>query len=169
VAWLPQAISIYPGVNVREYVALSGWLKGMTRGAAWEASTRALEQVALSGRAQDSVSKLSGGQRRRLGIAGAIVHDAQVILLDEPTANLDPAQRRRFRDTLQTLNEERTVIVSSHDTEDAQDAYSSVFLLNDGTFRFRGSTEQFMSGTDIALPTSQRMQASYERWVGAEE
>jgi len=115
VAWLPQTVTPYPGVRVREHVALAGWLKGMSKAEAWEASARALEQVALSDKATDPVKSLSGGQTRRLGIAGALVHDARVILLDEPTASLDPAQRRRFRSVIEPIAAERTVLISSHD------------------------------------------------------
>lgn len=165
VAWLPQAVTPYPGVRVREHVALSGWLKGMTRSAAWDASLSALRRVALEDRADDAVKTLSGGQTRRLGIAGALVHDARVILLDEPTANLDPAQRRRFRSILQPLAADRTVVVSSHDTEGALTAFGSVVVLVAGRVRFAGPIGDFVRAVDAGTDDAEPVELAYSRWA----
>lgn len=167
IAWLPQSVAPYPGVRVREHVALAGWLKGMPRATAWEASHAALEMVALTEKANDAVKSLSGGQMQRLGIAGALVHDARVILLDEPTASLDPVQRRNFRSLLIPLAEERTVIVSSHDTEDALDAFQHVVVMNQGRVRFAGTAGDFVRVAESGLAEAERVQLAYAHWAGA--
>lgn len=165
VSWLPQAVHPYPGVTVREHVALSGWMKGMTRTAAWDASATAVSAVDLDAQAGDSVRKLSGGQMRRLGIAGALVHDARVVLLDEPTAGLDPAQRRNFREVLSELARDRAVVVASHDTEGAGGAYDRVIVLVDGRIRFSGSLAEFVSDEPATESMSERLERAYTRFT----
>jgi ABC-type multidrug transport system ATPase subunit len=169
IAWLPQKFVPYPGVNVREHVALAGWLKGMTKREAWSGSRAALGCVGLLERADDTVRSLSGGQARRLGIAGALIHDARVVLLDEPTASLDPAQRRRFRDVIAGVAETRTVIISSHETQDALEDYRSIVVMRSGTVRFAGTPGEFVGATDAALGTAERMRQAYEAVSGAPE
>lgn len=99
VAWLPQQVAPFPGLTVREHVAYAGWLKGLSRRDAWRRSTAALEDVDLASLAGRRATQLSGGQTRRMGIAGALVHEAEAILLDEPTAGLDPVADLRDRVT----------------------------------------------------------------------
>ncbi|WP_292868860.1 ATP-binding cassette domain-containing protein [Microbacterium sp.] len=169
VAWLPQTVTPYPGVRVREHVALAGWLKGMSKAEAWEASARALEQVALSDKATDPVKSLSGGQTRRLGIAGALVHDARVILLDEPTASLDPAQRRRFRSVIEPIAAERTVLISSHDTQEVAASFDSVVVLAEGRMRFAGTVEAFLRVSPSSASDTDRIELAYVHWAGGVE
>lgn len=169
VAWLPQTFSAFPGLRVREHVAYSGWLKGMSKAVAWQASVQALEKVGLADRAAERVRRLSAGQQRRVGIAGALVHDAQVILLDEPTAGLDPAQRRRFREVLADFSRERIVILSSHDTDDAYGVFDSVAVLRKGALTFRGSLAEFVSPSSESTDMRDRIEASYLRWAGTED
>src|SRR5579884_2130928 len=126
VAWLPQQVKPLAGLRVREQVSFSGWLKGMSRTAAWEASALALHKVQLEKMADRRASELSGGQLRRLGIAQALVHDAEVVLLDEPTAGLDPSQRAVFRRLLADLRGTADFVVSTHQTEDLGDIYDTV-------------------------------------------
>jgi len=100
VAWMPQQYRAAPGLTVREQVAYSGWLKGMSRDDSWRGATEALARVSLQDLADRPASELSGGQQRRVGLASALVHDAEVLLLDEPTSGLDPEQRAMFRELL---------------------------------------------------------------------
>ncbi|MGA6127150.1 MULTISPECIES: ATP-binding cassette domain-containing protein [unclassified Microbacterium] len=169
VAWLPQSMKTYPGVTVREHVALAGWFKGMTKAAAWSSSLRSLALVGLEPKANEAAKTLSGGQTRRLGIAGALVHDAQVLLLDEPTANLDPAQRRQFRTITADLAESRTIVVSSHDTDEAIGTFSKVVVLAAGTVKFDGTPDAFIGDSPAGLSGSERMQIAYEQRVGTAE
>jgi ABC-2 type transport system ATP-binding protein len=168
VAWLPQKFSAFPGLRVREHVAYAGWLKGMSKADAWEASAQAIDDVGLSERADDRVKTLSGGQQRRVGIAGALVHDARVILLDEPTAGLDPAQRRKFREVLEAISRDRIVVVSSHDTDDAHSAFDEAAVLREGELVFKGTVADFVSGTPTGPDMRDRVEAAYLRWAGSE-
>ncbi|MFJ2936537.1 ATP-binding cassette domain-containing protein [Streptomyces sp. NPDC087219] len=98
VAWMPQIVTAMTGLTAREQVACTRWLKGMSRRAVWDASAGALAQVRMTDHADTRTKQLSGGQLRRVGVASALVHGAEVLLLDEPTAGTEPTQRRVFRD-----------------------------------------------------------------------
>ena len=87
---------------------------------------------------------LSGGQRARMGLAQALVHDASTILLDEPTASLDPDQRDRFSTLLRSTMEDRTVVVSSHDVTDILD-YDRVLVMTEGRLLFDGPLATFLA------------------------
>jgi ABC-type multidrug transport system ATPase subunit len=168
VAWLPQVVLPVPGLRAREQVAYAGWLKGLSRTQAWDRAEGALARVDLSTMADTPVRALSGGQLRRVGIAQALVHDARVILMDEPTAGLDPQQRKMFRDVLGGLPEGVDVVVSTHQTEDLTDSYRWVVVLDRGQARFQGEVAGFLAlaGTDVE--PSRRAEAAYLQLVGAE-
>ncbi|MFJ2598663.1 ATP-binding cassette domain-containing protein [Streptomyces erythrochromogenes] len=169
VAWLPQEIVAIPGLTVREQVAYMGWLKGMSRSAAWEASQQALERVRLTDLANRRSHQLSGGQKRRMGLAGALTHRSELILMDEPTAGLDPTQRKIFRGLLDSLRGDVHIVVSTHQTEDLADSYSEVVVLDRGTVRFQGPTEEFHSlAGDTAAGPRERAEAAYAQLVRGE-
>ncbi|WP_242883264.1 ATP-binding cassette domain-containing protein [Actinomadura litoris] len=166
VGWMPQGIRPVPGLTVREQVGYAGWLKGMTRGTAWRGSLEALDRVSLGPLADRRADRLSGGQLRRVGLAQTLIHDAKVLLLDEPTAGLDPHQRERFRTIVGGIAEDRDVIVSTHQTEDLTDLYDSVMVLDAGSVRFAGTTAGFLA---LAGPGSARpVDDAYARLVAAE-
>ncbi|MFE3459761.1 ABC transporter ATP-binding protein [Nocardiopsis aegyptia] len=162
VGWMPQSIVPVTGLSVREQVAYHGWLKGMSRADAWQASPEALRQADLSDLADRSAAKLSGGQLRRVGLAQTIVHRPPVLLLDEPTAGLDPAQRSAFREVLNGLAVGDTVLISTHQTSDLSDLFDSVVVLSDGRNRFTGSAESFLArAEDSGGSVERRAEAAY--------
>ncbi|RFU86054.1 ATP-binding cassette domain-containing protein [Streptomyces triticagri] len=144
VGWLPQHIGAVPGLTVREQAAYAGWLKGLSKRAAWDRSVRALERVRLTELAGRRSHELSGGQLRRLGIAQAVVHEAELVLLDEPTAGLDPVQRGVFRELVGELSESVRFVVSTHQTEDLADIYDAVVVFDRGVPVFQGDTAGFL-------------------------
>ncbi|MGW0395844.1 ATP-binding cassette domain-containing protein [Streptomyces sp. NPDC003042] len=168
VAWIPQHITPIPGLTVREQVAYAGWLKGMSRGAAWEASGTAIDRVGLGKLTDRKSHQVSGGQLRRVGIAGALTHRSELILMDEPTAGLDPQQRQVFRQLVETLSSAVRVVVSTHQTEDLADLYSQVIVLDQGAVRFQGSPADFHALAPMAGGSRERAEAAYARLVGQE-
>ena len=103
---------------------------------------RAVERVGLTDRADHRMKTLSGGMVRRAGIAQAIVNDPTILLFDEPTAGLDPAQRLRFRELLQELGTDTCVVVSTHLVEDVAAACTDVVLFAEGKLVFQGTPAQ---------------------------
>ncbi|GLY47374.1 ABC transporter ATP-binding protein [Lentzea sp. NBRC 102530] len=137
VGYLPQEFGHYKRFTVREFVAYVAWLKEMRDIPA--ATQRAIDRVGLADRADDRMKTLSGGMIRRVGIAQAIVNDPEILLLDEPTAGLDPAQRLRFRELLTELGTDACVVVSTHLVEDVAAACTDVVLLSQGKLVFQGT------------------------------
>ncbi|WP_411121925.1 ATP-binding cassette domain-containing protein [Streptomyces sp. x-19] len=168
VGWLPQNIKPVPGLTVREQAAYAGWLKGLSRRDAWDRSGDALERVRLSQLAGRRSHELSGGQLRRLGIAQALIHDAEVVLLDEPTAGLDPTQRKVFRDLIGELANRVSFIVSTHQTEDLADIYATVVVLDRGRVVFHGSVGEFLDRAPHDVPAERRAERAYHELVRGE-
>lgn len=171
VAWLPQKTTLFSGLTVQEHVAYTGWLKGMSRRDAWNAASSALAQVDLIGSADKRAKELSGGQMRRVALAGALVHEAKVLLFDEPTAGLDPTQRRHFREILARLDPETVVIVSTHLTDDIEESFDHLKLIDQSTLRFEGTVDAFASVEtgSTARTFSERLEHSYSRLVRRED
>jgi ABC-2 type transport system ATP-binding protein len=137
--YLPQNLGYYPGFTVTEFVEYFALLKEMPSARVQAAVATAIERVELSGRSKARLRTLSGGMLRRVGIAQAIVNEPELLLLDEPTAGLDPEQRVAFRGLLRDLGQRATVVVSTHLVEDVAAACSQVALLDQGKIVFHGT------------------------------
>ncbi|MFI2211255.1 ATP-binding cassette domain-containing protein [Streptomyces sp. NPDC020141] len=167
IGWLPQRIEPVPGLTVREQAAYAGWLKGLSKRRAWDGAAQALDRVRLTELADRRSHQLSGGQLRRLGIAQALVHRAELILLDEPTAGLDPVQRGVFRELVSELSGTTRMIVSTHQTEDLADVYEAVVVLDRGAPAFQGTIGDFLSLAPAA-PAERRAETAYRGLVRGE-
>ncbi|AWK09023.1 ABC transporter [Streptomyces spongiicola] len=161
VAWMPQDIAPMPTLTAREYVAYVGWLKGMSRADAWHHARRALARVDMVKKASAKSSELSGGQLRRVGVAAALVHEARVLLLDEPTAGMDPHQRRVFRDVLTGLSDEVRVLLSTHDVQDLAEEADHVTVLHGGRILHDGRTETFFAHTPAGTLQGRAAEGAY--------
>jgi ABC-2 type transport system ATP-binding protein len=147
--YLPQELG-YPSdmtaFGFVEYVAvLKEWNDRERR---TQEVRRVLDVVDLTDQSTTRVSRLSGGQRRRVGLAQALLGDPQLIVLDEPTTGLDPAQRADLRGTLSTLGHRSTVLLSTHQTEDVAALCERVVVLASGTVRFDGAVSELI-GTAV--------------------
>jgi ABC-type multidrug transport system ATPase subunit len=153
--YLPQTLGYYPNFTVYEFVEYFALLKEIPQGRIPGAVARAIERVELGDRARAKLRTLSGGMLRRVGIAQAIVNDPDLLLLDEPTAGLDPEQRVGFRALLREIGVRGTVIVSTHLVEDIGAACGEVALLERGRIVFHGTPEQLIArGRDGAAGDS---------------
>ncbi|HKS44717.1 MAG TPA: ATP-binding cassette domain-containing protein [Amycolatopsis sp.] len=137
--YLPQNMGYYPNFTVFEFVEYFALLKEVR--SPGPAVARAVEWVGLGDRARAKLRTLSGGMLRRAGIAQAIVNEPKLLLLDEPTAGLDPEQRMEFRALLREIGERATVVVSTHLVEDVGAACDQVGLMHDGRIVFHGTPE----------------------------
>jgi ABC-2 type transport system ATP-binding protein len=137
--YLPQNLGYYPGFTVAEFVEYFALLKEVPAARVPAAVAAAVERVELGGNAGAKLRTLSGGMLRRVGIAQAIVNEPELLLLDEPTAGLDPEQRVAFRALLRDLGQRATVIVSTHLVEDVGAACTRVALMDQGKIIFHGT------------------------------
>jgi ABC-2 type transport system ATP-binding protein len=143
--YLPQSLGYYPGFTVAEFVEYFALLKDMPPGRVPRAVAAAIEHVGLGDRATAKLRTLSGGMLRRAGIAQAIVNEPELLLLDEPTAGLDPEQRVAFRSLLRDLGQRATVVVSTHLVEDVGAACGEVALMEQGRIVFHGTPAELTS------------------------
>jgi ABC-2 type transport system ATP-binding protein len=151
--YLPQNLGYYPGFTVAEFVEYFALLKDMPPGRVPAAVAAAIERTGLGDKARAKLRTLSGGMLRRAGIAQAIVNEPDLLLLDEPTAGLDPQQRVSFRAMLRSFGETATVIVSTHLVEDVGAACTKVALMSQGKIVFYGTPAELTAradGTDAA-------------------
>jgi ABC-2 type transport system ATP-binding protein len=137
--YLPQELGLYPRFTAFEFVDYVAILKEFTdRRARHDEVRRVLGLVDLENVAHQRIKALSGGMRRRVGLAQALLGDPDVLVLDEPTTGLDPEQRLRFRELVSTIGEQRTVLLSTHLTEDIAVLGGRVVVLHEGRVRFDG-------------------------------
>ncbi len=138
--YLPQELGMYPELTAAQFVDYMAILKGLddTRQRARRVA-EVLEMVALQDAAHRKIKGFSGGMKRRVGIAQALVNDPRVLIVDEPTAGLDPEERIRFRNLLVNLAADRTVILSTHIVEDIGQTCRDIAVLAKGQVLFRGS------------------------------
>jgi ABC-2 type transport system ATP-binding protein len=150
--YLPQNLGYYPAFTVVEFIEYFALLKEMPSARIPKAVAAAVERVDLGIKARARLRTLSGGMLRRVGIAQAIVNDPELLLLDEPTAGLDPEQRIAFRTLMRDLGERSTVVVSTHLVEDVGAACTEVALMNAGQIVFRGTPEELTArGNDHGI------------------
>jgi ABC-2 type transport system ATP-binding protein len=140
--YVPQNLGFYPGFTVVEFVEYFALLKEMPSAGVPRAVAVAVERVGLGDKAKAKLRTLSGGMLRRVGIAQAIVNEPELLLLDEPTAGLDPEQRVAFRALLRDLGQRATVIVSTHLVEDVGAACTQVALMDRGRIVFHGTPDE---------------------------
>ncbi|MFE3740768.1 ATP-binding cassette domain-containing protein [Streptomyces sp. NPDC059134] len=161
IGYLPQEFGYYKRYTVREFVEYMAWLKEVPKADIPGAVQRAVERVGLADRADQRMKALSGGMVRRAGIAQAIVNDPTLLLLDEPTVGLDPAQRLRFRELLQELGREACVVVSTHLVEDVAAACSDVVLFAEGRLVFQGTPDELAAAGDSGQPGDSPLERGY--------
>ncbi|MFF3003109.1 ABC transporter ATP-binding protein [Kitasatospora sp. NPDC057940] len=161
IGYLPQDFGYYKRFTVREFVEYMAWLKEVPKADIPGAVQRAVERVGLADRADHRMKTLSGGMVRRAGIAQAIVNSPAVLLLDEPTAGLDPAQRLRFRELLQDLGRDTCVVVSTHLVEDVAAACSDVVLFADGRLVFQGTPDELGAAGTADHPGDSPLERGY--------
>src|ERR1700757_5273113 len=137
--YLPQNPGYYPGFTVAEYVEYFALLKEVPASRIRASVATAIEAVELGNKKKARLRTLSGGMLRRVGIAQAIVNEPELLLLDEPTAGLDPQQRVIFRALLRSLGERATVVVSTHLVEDVTAACAQVAVMDQGKIVFDGT------------------------------
>lgn len=142
--YLPQEFGFYPEFTVRDYLEYVAALKGLTRQDTKRKLDELLEKLTLTEIQKKKITKLSGGMKRRVGIAQALLNDPQVLVLDEPTSGLDPGERVRFRNLLSELAQDRIVLISTHIVSDIEYIATQNTVMKDGQIIAVGTTEKLV-------------------------
>jgi len=166
--YLPQNLGYYPSFTVAEFVEYFALLKEMPAARVSTAVATAIERTDLGDKARAKLRTLSGGMLRRAGIAQAIVNEPELLLLDEPTAGLDPEQRVAFRALLRDLGQRATVVVSTHLVEDVGAACSEVALMDQGKVVFDGTPDELTArGVGTAAAGDAPLERGYSAVLAA--
>ena len=144
VGYLPQDFSMYPTMTVIEAMDYLGILSGIGTKERKERIDLLLKKVNLTEHKNKKVKALSGGMKRRLSIAQALLNDPKVLIVDEPTAGLDPEERIRFRNLLCDVSEERIVILSTHIVGDIEATCENLAILNEGSILYCGTVSDLL-------------------------
>lgn len=130
--YLPQDFGVYPNLNAWEFLEYMAAIKGLDGASAKRRIDELLQLVNLVNAAKRPLGGYSGGMRQRVGIAQALLNDPQLLIVDEPTAGLDPEERVRFRNLLADLSGERIIILSTHIVSDVEATATSIAIINKG-------------------------------------
>lgn len=166
--YLPQDFGCYPDFTGAEFLRYIAALKGLTRAETDRRTAELLDQVGLGDAGRKKLRAYSGGMRQRLGIAQAMLNDPQILILDEPTAGLDPRERVRFRNLIADYAKGRAVLLSTHIVSDVEAIADEILLMKQGCIEEQGTVPQLSENargkvwtlhTDAA--TAARLEAVY--------
>ena len=143
--YLPQDFGFYPEFTVEDYLLYIAALKGIRPVVVKKRVKELIAKVGLSKVAHKKMKKLSGGMKRRAGIAQAMLNNPKILILDEPTAGLDPNERIRFRNLISELSEDRLVLLSTHIVSDIEYIANEIWLMKDGEILHKGSIDELIN------------------------
>ena len=137
--YLPQDFGYYPEFSGRDFLLYFGALKGLDKTQAKRRTEELLEMEGLADVAKKKIKTYSGGMKQRLGIAQALLNDPQVLILDEPTAGLDPKERVRFRELIAEIGKKSIVLLSTHIVSDVEHIADRILMMKDGQIIWQGN------------------------------
>ena len=140
--YLPQDFGYYPVFTAMDYLLYIAALKGLTKSAAKVRANELLETVSLQSVANKKIRTFSGGMRQRLGIAQALLNDPKILVLDEPTAGLDPKERVRFRNLISEISKNKIVILSTHIVSDVEYIADTILVMKEGRLIHQGKPDE---------------------------
>lgn len=146
--YLPQDFGYYPNLSIHDYMMYIASIKGIPSHTARKKIEELLDQVGLQKYKKRKMKNLSGGMVRRVGIAQAMLNNPQILVLDEPTAGLDPNERIRFRNLISELAEDRLVLLSTHIVSDIAYIAKEIMLMKEGQLIYTGSSEALIASME---------------------
>lgn len=139
--YLPQDFGYYPDFTARQFMHYTGALKGLSASAAKQRTKELLERVSLTEASGKKIRTFSGGMKQRLGIAQALLNDPDILVLDEPTAGLDPKERVRFRNMIAALAKDKIVLLSTHIVPDVEHIAHQILIMKKGRIIMSGTAQ----------------------------
>lgn len=149
--YLPQDYGFYPDFTVQDYLMYIAALKGIRESVARQRVKTLLSQVGMTKARGKKMKTLSGGMKRRVGIAQAMLNDPKILILDEPTAGLDPSERIRFRNLISELSEDRVVLLSTHIVSDVEYIAGEILLMKDGEITVSGTADEVIASMPMKV------------------
>lgn len=153
--YLPQEFGFYPEFTVKDYLEYVAVLKGLSDRDSKRRINDLLEQMTLTHVRNKKISKLSGGMKRRVGIAQALLNEPEILILDEPTSGLDPGERVRFRNLLSEFAHDRIVLISTHIVSDVEYIATQNAVMKGGKLLAKGTTEELVKLVEGKVWTAQ--------------
>lgn len=146
--YLPQDFGYYPNFTAMQFMLYIASLKGLSRDYARKKSKELLMRVGLQQEMNHKIKTYSGGMRQRLGIAQVLLNDPKIIVLDEPTAGLDPKERVRFRNMIADLGRDKIVILSTHIVSDVEAIADCILMMKQGQIIEKGNMEELLNAVE---------------------
>ncbi|RKI25915.1 ABC transporter ATP-binding protein [bacterium 1xD8-6] len=144
IGYMPQNYSVYPGFTAKDFLEYMGVLKGIPKEKLKSRIAEVLEFVNLSDVAGKKVKTFSGGMKRRIGIAQAIINEPEILILDEPTAGLDPTERIRFSNIISDMGKDKIVLLSTHIVSDIEAIANNLVVVKKGTVLKTGNVDEII-------------------------
>lgn len=160
IGYMPQSFDMMEGETVRTNIEYAAWARGIANKQCSRCADNAINRFGLHDYAMRKVQQLSGGVRQRVGLACTTVHNPRLLVLDEPTAGIDPLQRKTFKHILSDYGRHATVLLSTHMIEEMEGVASNVLVLNNGRLIFDGSIEDFEQCSPAKLGDSTNLDSA---------
>jgi ABC-2 type transport system ATP-binding protein len=169
IGYLPEHNPLYPDLYVREFLEFSGGLYGLKSSQIRNRVDELIKKTGLSFEQHKKIGQLSKGYRQRVGLARALIHDPQVVILDEPTTGLDPNQLIEIRNLIREVGENKTLIFSTHIMQEVEAICQDVVIVNKGEILAASSLSQLQAGSglvELILETEEELELAWFEPIG---